>query len=253
MTEGRAARSRSIAAACSVVVTALLAAPFASCSNSAPAASDAGSPFDAGASPDALGVADSYDAPDEVGSSDSSETSEEETSSDAQGNPETAPSDGAPTESGLEAGTCTSLPEVAPPDCFASLVVSGTIVTATCGSGTPPLPQGGDIPYGDYDLQSLAVYGDCGTLPVVQARIVICGNRWDVLQGFPVPDGSTPIAPFWGSYLVSIQGTSVVQTPTCTIDLDTDVVTVSYSVAGSQLTIMGTTGDQTQVLTYVKD
>jgi len=44
-----------------------------------------------------------------------------------------------------------------------------------------------------------------------------------------------------------------VQTPTCTIDLDTDVVTVSYSVAGSQLTIMGTTGDQTQVLTYVKD
>jgi hypothetical protein len=239
-TRGAPSGTRNAGAAC-----ALLAGTLAACSaGSSSAGPDGGEqPMESGTigsddgagsgQSDAGGNVEGSASHGDGSSGDSAQPGDAEASSDAAG----------------DAGSCQVAPKAASPVCFSSFAQIGPMmVTTTCASGGPPTAQGGTIPAGEYFLESRTGYGSsCQPGPDRAATIIVCNDEWDWGIGYG------PASTFFYQYAVTHpQPTALTLTPVCTTDLDTTVDNLTYSVAGSVLTVSDSSSGPTYVSTYRK-
>jgi hypothetical protein len=159
-----------------------------------------------------------------------------DSSTDSMGPTEDA-ADGAP----MDGGACLHAPEAPAPQCFTMFAQVGpTAPTTTCMSGPLPQGQGGGIPDGIYTLETRAMYAaSCSQLPQVEGTLIVCAGEWDWIEIFdPFTESGVPTTAAFRYTAAPGSGASVVLTPQCTSDLDMNVVTLSYTFAAGQLTLI---------------
>jgi len=103
--------------------------------------------------------------------------------------------------------------ELPSPTCNA-IAASGTVVTSSSLSGSPPTPQGGAVTDGTYVLVSSTYYAASPPPAQFQTTWVICGEHWDVAENAFGPDGGGGET-IHVDFTASAQDGGIVLTQTC--------------------------------------
>jgi hypothetical protein len=140
----------------------------------------------------------------------------------------------------------TSLPEATPdegPPCMPptptatacnDLTPSGLPITIQCAAGTPPVPSGGNVVDGTYEMVSSTFFGSsCPMDDVEQIVWTTCGPYWTTAE---ILMGSVPKTLLYINGTVAFEGGGVTLTPSCSTN-SVNITTFGYDATPTDLTL----------------